>query len=200
MKKEHRDRCSFPECDRLAKSASVPLCSGHYEQKRSGHQLTPFSHPKQGSLPEICCFPGCDGKRKYGNGLCRGHYQQIRKGKELTPLRKRRGTRERFVDNAGYVRVFSGKRGIGSRGKRNLPLYNLEHRVVMAQHIGRPLLEHETVHHRNGFRDDNRIENLELWSSHQPSGQRWQDKLAWAQEIVALYGPWQQLDIFPEDP
>lgn len=69
-----------------------------------------------------------------------------------------RGGRDR--QNQGYIRLKrKGHPMADSYG------YVLEHRMVMSEHIGRDLTRTETVHHINGIRDDNRIENLMLFES-----------------------------------
>lgn len=89
-----------------------------------------------------------------------------------------RGLHARGKTRDGYARLQDAK---------TRKVY-LAHRLIMEKHLGRALLPTENVHHINGVRKDNRIENLELWSISQPNGQRVSDKLKWAKEIIALYG------------
>lgn len=58
----------------------------------------------------------------------------------------------------------------------------------MSEYLCRPLFSHENVHHKNGIRDDNRIENLELWSRSQPLGQRVVDKIEFYKKFLEQYG------------
>jgi hypothetical protein len=64
-----------------------------------------------------------------------------------------------------------------------------EHDAIMSRYVSRALLPDETVHHKNGIRDDNRLDNLEIWSSKHPKGQRAQDQIEWAIHILSRYAP-----------
>jgi hypothetical protein len=95
----------------------------------------------------------------------------------------------KIKDNNGYVSLwkpdYPGSKGGG---------YILEHRFVMSEFLGRILKSNEQVHHKNGIRDDNRIENLELWTKSHPTGQRVIDKIKWAKKFLQEYKNFENLN------
>ncbi len=76
------------------------------------------------------------------------------------------------IQRNGYVLVYQPEHPTVVGSAR---IYVAEHRLVMEKMIGRYLKPQETVHHKNGIRDDNRPENLELWAKSHPPGQRVSD-------------------------
>ena len=132
----------------------------------------------------MCEVPSCN-KKYLANGMCAMHYRRFSLyGDVDARYGKGRSNKKLEVSAGGYFKLYMPEH-LNANGDG----YVLEHRKVMSDYLGRPLLDSEQVHHKNGNRQDNRLENLELWSTSQPPGQRIEDKVQWAKEILALYEP-----------
>lgn len=127
---------------------------------------------------DTCQIGDCN-KKHTAKGMCQMHYRRNKLYKNPEVVMNTGKTYDR--DGYVFIRYISGD---GRAGK-----YKYEHRLIMEQMIGRELLGIENVHHKNGVRNDNRPENLELWSRRQPPGQRVEDKVEYAIEILKLYAP-----------
>jgi hypothetical protein len=113
----------------------------------------------------------------------------LRRGKHLSCGCIRKGEENhnwkggKIITKFGYVKKHAPKH------PKNIGGYVLEHRLVMEEKIGRYLEPNEEVHHKNGIRNDNSFENLELWVKSQPPGQRVDDMIDFCYNFIKKYKP-----------
>jgi hypothetical protein len=166
--------CDVEGCERTHKANG--LCSKHYDRMRKTGSLELKTRERKIKDKVQCSIDGCS-LDAYCKSVCTMHYYRLKRTGEVGPAGK-------IVPEHNHGHLVDGYRRIKVNG-----VFILEHRAVMQEYLGRELFPHENVHHLNGNRLDNRIENLELWSRSQPPGQRIEDKVSWAIELLKTYKP-----------
>lgn len=162
--------CLVERCERPHFSGGY--CRSHHARLYAGKSVsTPLRLRRVYRNDESCSVDGCVEPPRLG-GYCALHYHRARAGRELSLLKRptpQRG-RLRWINRSGYAVVVVPGGTPGATTHSRYKTHMLEHRYVMQKWLGRSLLKTEQVHHRNGIRDENQIENLELKTSAHGSG------------------------------
>jgi hypothetical protein len=176
------NNCIVENCER--KPHSNGYCTFHRKRIQTGIPLDAPLLRQKYDEEQKCKIDVCKQKAKL-NGMCRFHYGRQKKNPnfknlsrfprglilpEIIPLEDLWRLNVCKDKTHGYEYV--------KYNKKRRPF----HQVVWEAHNGRRVRPFENVHHLNGIRDDNRIENLELWTKPQPCGQRPEDLVAWVHE------------------
>ena len=145
--------CTIDNCS--APFRCKGLCGKHYSRLRSTGDPNKTLAGRKHRKRKQCVIIDCERPWSSRQGWCTMHYHRWKRhGNSLT---KKKNIGSKKYEKDGYVLVRIPEHpNLQSNG------YIREHRLVMSNFLKRPLLSHEIVHHKNGIRDDNRIENLEL--------------------------------------
>ena len=167
-------------CGKPARAGTHGMCGMHDMRLR---RRDTTDEPLRRTRPQ-CSVDAC-ARPHVAQGYCAPHYRRFvatgAPGAAEIRVVDKNSTRK-IHPSSGYVHIKIPGHHRASNG------WVREHLVVVEDKLGRRLVLGEEVHHINGVKSDNRPENLELWVVSQPKGQRPEDLVDWAREIIERYG------------